>query len=458
MKTTKQFNKNDYFTAEVNDLTSQGSGVVKIDDYPFFVEGVIPGETVTFKVMKVGKKFGFGRLTEIVVESPDRVDLKDPIGGQIGTMTLQHMDYAAQLRYKKSVVENAFQRIGHFTDVTVKETLGMDHPWEYRNKAQIPVRAIQGRLETGFFRKNSHDLVPVENFHIQHPEIDRAVVVVRDVLREAGIMPYNESQNNGDVRHIIVKRGHNTGQMMVIIVCTKSQLKNESTIVEALVEQLPEVESFMLNVNSKQTNVILGRTNRVLWGKKYIEDKMLDMTFRISANSFYQVNTPQAEVLYKTAIEAADLDGSETVLDAYCGIGTLSLSLAKHAKHVYGMEITPEAVDMAEQNAKLNNLTNVTFELGKAEESLPKWNEAGIKFDVALVDPPRKGLDEAFIEALVEQAPERIVYVSCNPGTCARDCRILADAGYDVQWVQPVDMFGQTPHIESVTLLTKVNN
>lgn len=457
MKTTNQFKKNDYYTAQVNDLTSQGAGVVKIDDYPFFVDGVLPGETVTFKITKVGKKFGFGRLTEIVEASTDRVELTDPIGGQIGTMTLQHLAYPAQLRYKQSVVENAFQRIGHFTDVTVRETLGMENPWQYRNKAQIPVRAIQGQLETGFFRKNSHNIVPVENFHIQHPEIDHAIVVVRDVLREAGAVPYDETHHNGDVRHIVVKRGHYTGELMIVIVNNKSRLKNETAIVDAIVQRLPEVVSISININTEDTNVILGRRNRLLYGKEYIEDQLLDMTFRISANSFYQVNTPQAEVLYQTAIEAAGLDGTETVLDAYSGIGTLSLALAKHAKHVYGMEVVPEAVEMAEQNAKLNNVTNVTFELGKVEDSLPKWNEAGINFDVALVDPPRKGLDETFIEALIEQSPERIVYVSCNPGTCARDCRILADAGYQIEWVQPVDMFGQTPHVEAVTLLVKAD-
>lgn len=452
---TTLFKKNQELTGYVQDLTSEGAGVVKVDGYPFFVEGVIPGELIRLKVMKVGKSFGFARLVEVLEPSADRVAITDPIGRQIGTMTLQHMRYEAQLRYKQQAVQQAFRRIGGFDTVPVRDTLGMQHPWEYRNKAQIPVRYINGELATGFFRKNSHDLVPVENFHIQHVEIDQAIVVVRDILRELAISAYDEATQKGLVRHVVVKRGHYSGEMMLILVVNDQQLPHEATLVERIVAQLPNVVSIVLNTNQQQTNVIMGRHNRVLYGQSYYSDTMLGMTFHISANSFYQVNTSQAETLYQVAIDAAQLTGTETVLDAYCGIGTISLALATKAQKVYAMEIVPEAIQMANRNAEMNQVSNVHFATGKAETILPEWKEAGIHFDVAVVDPPRKGLDASFIQTLSEQAPERIVYVSCNPATCARDCKLFSQSGYQLQWVQPVDLFAQTAHVEAVVLLTR---
>lgn len=457
MKEMRIFKKNEELQGTVVDLTSQGAGVVKVDDFPFFVEGVIPGEEIIFNITKAGKKFGYGRLQKILVESPDRVEITDPVGRQVGTMTLQHMTYSAQLAYKQSVVAQAFQRIGHFADADVRATLGMEHPWEYRNKAQIPVRTLKGQLETGFFRRNSHDLVAVENFHIQHPEIDQAILKVRNIMREEGVQPYDEYSKRGVIRHIIVKRGHYTGELMIILVINQKRLEKQEFIIEKIKQQIPNVVSIVQNINFKATNVILGNENKILWGKEFIEDKMLDMTFRISPNSFYQVNTPQAEVLYQTAIDAAGLTGKETVLDAYCGIGTLSLALAKHSKNLYAMEIVAEAIEMAKQNAELNRAKNVIFEVGKAEEWLPRWNDLGVNFDVVVVDPPRKGLDEHFVAAVIDQAPEKIVYVSCNPATCARDCQLFSEAGYELQFVQPVDLFGQTPHVECVALLKKAN-
>ena len=449
------FKKNDTFTGTVEDITSQGQGVVKIDHYPFFIEGAMTGEVVKFKAMKVGKTYGFGRLLEIIEESPERVEMTDAIGRQIGTMTLQHMSYDAQLAYKEQQVKSAYERIGHFEDAEIRPVLGMENPWEYRNKAQIPVREINGQLETGFFRRNSHDLVPVENFFIQHKEIDEAILIVRDILRRFHVPAYNEKNHTGIIRHVVVRRGHYSGQVMVTLVTNKRKMPNEEIIVDAIAEEVPNIASIVQNVQTKRTNVILGRQSLVLWGQPYIEDSMLGLTFRISSKSFYQVNTPQAEVLYKTAIDAADLQGNETVLDAYSGIGTIGLSLAQHAKQVYGMDIVDEAVEMAKQNAKLNGIKNAAFEVGSAEEWLPKWNEAGINFDVIVVDPPRKGLDQVFVDAVIEQQPEKIVYVSCNPATQARDARLFADAGYHLQFVQPVDLFGQTTHVEAVALFTK---
>ena len=450
-----KFNKNDELQGTVVDLTHEGSGVVKIDDYPFFVEGALPGEDVTIKVMKVGKTFGFARLVSVQNESPDRVAEKDIVGRQIGTMTLQHLSYPAQLKFKQHLVESAFERLGKFKGVKVAETVGMEVPYEYRNKAQIPVRTVNGLLETGFFRKNSHQLVPVENFYIQHKAIDAAIVKVRDILRKYDIVPYNERNHNGEVRHIVVKRGHYTGQLMIILVTNKKRLQNIESITHDIVNEIENVESVVLNFNNQEGNVILGRNNTVLHGTPYYTDKMLGLEFRVSPNSFFQVNTPQAEVLYQLALEAADLNGTETVLDAYCGIGTISLALAQQAKQVYAMEIVHESIKMAKQNAKMNGIDNVHFETGAADEILPKWSEEGVKFDVAVVDPPRKGLDDDFIQTLIAQNPKKIVYVSCNPSTCARDCRKFADAGYKLETVKPVDLFPQTPHVECVVRLTK---
>lgn len=450
-----QFKKNEWHIGTVEDLTSQGSGVVKIDGFPFFVEGTIPGEKVQIKVMKVKKHYGFARLENVIDSSPDRIEEKDMKGRQIGTMTLQHMSYSSQLNYKQKLVQDAFERLGHFKSIEVLPVLGMDNPWEYRNKAQIPVQIVDGQIETGFYRKKSHQLVPIENFYIQHPHIDEAIIVVRNIIRKYNLSIYDEDTHKGLIRHIIVKRGHHTGQLMVVIVATKNRLGVEENIVNDLTNQLPNMVSLVLNIHPDKGNAILGSKNRVLWGHEYYEDQMLGRTFRISANSFYQVNTAQAEKLYQVAIDAANLSGDDIVLDAYCGIGTITLSLAPHAKKVYAMEIVEEAIEMAEQNAQINQIDNVIFEAGAAEDVLPQWNEEGIILDVAVVDPPRKGLDEEFVHTLIDQAPERIVYVSCNPATCARDCRIFADSGYSIEMIQPVDLFPQTVHVETVVLMSR---
>ncbi|MBK0348787.1 23S rRNA (uracil(1939)-C(5))-methyltransferase RlmD [Aerococcaceae bacterium zg-ZJ1578] len=449
------FKKNQEIVGLVEDLTSEGLGVVRVEGFAFFVEGGIPGEIVHAKVMKVGKNFGFARLVEIKNSSYDRQEMIDVVGRQIGTMALQHMSYDLQLAFKQETVRNTFRKIGGFKQVPVRMTLGMAHPWGYRNKAQIPVREINGELETGFFRKNTHDLVPVNNFHIQHPEIDRAIQLIRNVLRKFKITAYNELNHSGEVRHIIVKRGHVSGEIMVILVVNGAALPNELEIAKEIMVQIPEVVSVVLNRQDKKTNVIMGDKSRVLLGEQYYQDRMLGYTYFISAHSFYQVNTPQAEVLYKEAIRAADLTGQETVLDAYCGIGTITLPLAQQAKRVYAMEVVPQAIEMANKNAAYNYVENVTFEVGKAEDVLPKWNETGVHFDVIVVDPPRKGLDKQFVDSAIEQAPKRIVYVSCNPATCARDCKLFAEAGYQLQYVQPVDLFPQTTSIECVALLVK---
>lgn len=442
-------------TVTFEDLTFEGMGVAKIEGYPLFIENALPGEKAKIKVHKTGKSFGYGKVMERLSSSEDRVPLRDKNYTRTGIAPLQHMTYAAQLRFKQQQVENVMQRIAKMPEVPVLNIIGMEEPWGYRNKAQVPVRKKHGELMTGFFRKNSHDLVALEDFYIQDPRIDEAIIVVRDILRKYGVKPYNEKDNTGNIRHIIVRRGHFTGEMMIVLVTRTAKLFPTSKIIPDIREALPEVVSIVQNVNSKRTNVILGQEAIVLFGEDKYKDQLMGNTFEISHRSFYQVNSVQTERLYQTALDFAQLSDEETVIDAYCGIGTITLALAKQAKEVYGIEIVEPAVEDAKRNAALNGVENVTYQAGAAEEVMLEWAEDGRSADLLVVDPPRKGLEGQFIDAVLEMKPAKMVYVSCNPSTLARDLALLAEGGYNVEKIQPVDMFPQTTHIESVTLLTR---
>ncbi|MFC6464125.1 23S rRNA (uracil(1939)-C(5))-methyltransferase RlmD [Marinilactibacillus sp. GCM10026970] len=447
--------KNKDYTATVEDLTHEGFGVVKIDNFPVFVEGALPEEEVTFKVVKIGKKFAFGKLLEVLATSPDRVEILDKVYAQTGTMPLQHLSYDAQLRFKKDQVVRVFERIAKMPEVPIADVIGMDEPYGYRNKAQIPVRKINGKMETGFFRKNSHDLIPLEDFVIQDPKIDEAVVTVRDILKKFHIKPYDEINHKGDIRHILVRRGHYTGELMVVLVTRTSDLSRENEIIEAIKEKLPELVSLIQNINPEKTNVILGRDHRVLYGEDGYHDTLLGDTYFISHESFYQINPVQTQILYQTAIDYAELTGEETVIDAYCGIGTLTLGLAKKAKHVYGLEIVNTAIKNANRNVQVNDVDNVSFKVGAAEELMVEWNNRNDSVDVLVVDPPRKGLAKEFVDAVLVMKPKKMVYVSCNPATLARDLKLLHEGGYEVVQAQPVDLFPQTHHIETVVQLRR---
>ncbi|WP_022796035.1 23S rRNA (uracil(1939)-C(5))-methyltransferase RlmD [Bavariicoccus seileri] len=448
--------KNERYETTIVDLTHDGMGVAKIDGFPLFVHDALPQETVELQVTKLGKKYGYGRVIKRLTDSPDRIEARDKLGWQTGTMPLQQLAYPAQLAFKTNQVQEALKRIGHI-EVDVPETIGTKNPWGYRNKGQIPVQNVCGQLTTGFYKKGTHTLVPVENFHIQDPEIDKTVVVVRDLLRRLQLTAYNERNRSGDIRHIIVRRGQRTQQIMVIIVTAKKRVRPLQLIADELAKRVTEVVSVIQNVNQDKTNRILGQVNHVLYGKDYFEEELLGLTFKISPTSFFQVNTDQAEVLYQTALDFADLKESDTVIDAYCGIGSISLPLAKQAKHVYGVEVVPEAIEMARDNAELNGLDNTTFVAGTAEEVLPKWVEEGLHPDVIVVDPPRKGLDDVVRKTMIEVKAPKIVYVSCNPATLARDLADFVAAGYNVEKVQPVDMFPQTSHVETVVLMSRVD-
>lgn len=442
--------KNDIIDVTFQDLSHDGSGVAKIEGYTVFVPEALPGERATIKVLKTKKGYGYGKLLELHEMSPDRVKPPCPIFDKCGGCQLQHLSYEGQLKQKQRTVKETLARIGGLADVPVHPVLGMDDPWRYRNKAQVPIGEREGGLIAGFYQRGSHRMIDMEACLIQDETNDKVVQIVKGICDDYGVHAYDEEKHRGTLRHVIARYGQNTGEIMVVLVTKDINLPSRKAIVRAITDALPDVKSIVQNINPNRTNTIFGEETRVLWGRDVIYDTIGNVKFAISARSFYQVNPKQTKVLYEKALEYANLDGAETVVDAYCGIGTISLFLAGQAGHVYGVEIVPEAIEDARRNAELNKLKNVVFEVGKAEEVIPAWHEKGVKANVIVVDPPRKGCDEALLQTIIKMKPKRVVYVSCNPATLARDLRILEDGGFHTEEVQPVDMFPQTMHVEAV--------
>jgi len=457
MKKEVPVKKNDYIDVDFIDLTHDGNGVAKIDGYPIFVPKALPGEKANIKVIKVNKNYGIGKLIEIYKESPYRVHIPKEKENQYGGCQLHNMTYEGQLLFKQNQVQQVLKRIGKLEDVTIHPIIGMDEPHNYRNKAQVPVGEKDGKLISGFFKPRSHEIVDTDESIIHIEEINEAVRVVKEIANELKIPAYNEQEHSGVLRHIMARFGLATKELMIVLITKTDKIPHEHELVERIVARLPFVKSIVHNVNSKRTNVIMGEKTRILWGSDVIYDYIGSVKFAISARSFYQVNPVQTKVLYDKALEYAQLTGEETVIDAYCGIGTISLFLAQKAKKVYGVEIVPEAIEDAIKNAELNNIKNVEFAVGGAEEVIPKWANEGVQADVLVVDPPRAGCDEKLLETILEMKPKRVVYVSCNPSTLARDLRILEDGGYKTEEVQPVDMFPMTQHVELVANIKLVN-
>ncbi|MBP3039716.1 23S rRNA (uracil(1939)-C(5))-methyltransferase RlmD [Bacillaceae bacterium Marseille-Q3522] len=446
--------KNDYIDVVIEDFTHDGAGVAKVDGYPLFIANTLPGEKAKIKVIKVNKGYGFGRLIELYEKSPFRVEAPCPIYKQCGGCQFQHISYEGQLKLKQKLVQDVLRRIGKLEEVTVHPVIGMETPWHYRNKSQVPIGEREGALIGGFYQKRSHDIIDMEECLIQHEKNDLIVQKVKEICNRYRVRAYDEQKHRGDLRHIMVRYGQQTGELMIVFITRSNDLPQKKQIIADIVTEVPAVTSIVQNINDKKTNVIFGDTTKTLWGADVIYDNIGTIKFAISARSFYQVNPVQTKVLYDKALEYAGLTGKETVIDAYCGIGTISLFLAQKAKKVYGVEIVPEAIVDAKKNAALNGIANVEFAVGKAETVIPAWYKAGITADVLVVDPPRKGCDEALLETIAKMQPEKIVYVSCNPATLARDLRYLQDHGYRTAEVQPVDMFPQTGHVECVGLLT----
>ncbi|MBM7654261.1 23S rRNA (uracil(1939)-C(5))-methyltransferase RlmD [Neobacillus cucumis] len=450
MNKTIPVTKNEYIDVVFEDLTHDGAGVAKVDGYPLFIPNGLPGEKAKVKVIKTGKSYGFGRLIELYEKSPYRVDIPSDDLQKYGGCQLEHISYEGQLKYKENQVREVLTRIGKLENVVVHPILGMESPWHYRNKAQVPVGAKDGKLIAGFYKPRTHEIVDTDESLIQLSEINEAVQTIKEICNKLAIPAYHEETHKGVLRHIMARYGKQTGELMVVIITRTPDLPQKDKLVEEIVARLPKVKSIVHNVNSKRTNVILGEKTKVLWGSEVIYDYIGDVKFAISALSFYQVNPVQTKVLYDKALEYADLSGEETVIDAYCGIGTISLFLAQKAKKVFGVEVVPEAIEDAKRNAELNGLTNTEFAAGESEVVIPKWYKDGNAADVLVVDPPRKGCDEALLRTIIDMKPKKVVYVSCNPATLARDLRILEDGGYKTVEVQPVDMFPMTTHCEAV--------
>ena len=447
--------KNDLLQIKIEAMGNAGEGIGKIDGYPLFVKDALPGDLAEVRVTKVKKTYAFARLERLLEASPERTEPRCPLHRRCGGCQIQALSYEKQLEYKEQKVREDLIRIGGFADPPVFPVLGMDEPYHYRNKAQFPFgRNREGRIVTGFYAGRTHTIVPGTDCAIGVPENKQILELILDFMEKHGIAPYDETTGKGLLRHALIRKGFATGELMVCLVINGRSFPHVEELADRLFE-IPGMTSFSLNVNQKNTNVILGEEVIPVRGQTYITDRIGGVSYQISPLSFYQVNPVQTEKLYRTALEYAGLTGGETVWELYCGIGTISLFLARGAGQVYGVEVVPQAVEDARRNADLNGITNVEFYLGKAEEVLPeKYEKDGIRADVIVVDPPRKGCDSACLETMLRMEPERIVYVSCDPATLARDLKILcADGRYELSKVQPVDMFPHTAGIENVAQL-----
>lgn len=449
--------KNKEYVVDIVDIGQGGVGIGKYEGFTVFVEGGLIQDKVKVRINKSKKNYAVGDIVEIFEKSPFRVDricsddLKDCGGCQI-----QELDYNKQLELKTNEVKQVISRIGKLENVEIHETIGMQSPCRYRNKAQFPIQNINGSTAIGFYKKKSHDVIPTDMCVIQHDINDKIIKIIKTYIQAYNVSIYNETTHTGVLRHLVTKVGFTTNEVMVVLVANGTNLPHLNELASVLKENIPGFKTLVLNVNKAKTNVILGKENKVIYGNGKINDYIGDLVFEISPLSFFQVNPVQTEVLYNKALEYAELKENDTVFDIYCGIGSISLFLAQKATKVYGIEIVEDAIKDAKINAKLNNLNNVEFYVGKAEEVVPKMYSEGKTANVVVVDPPRKGCDEKVLDTIVSMKPDRVVYVSCNPSTLARDLAYLDERGYKCVEIQPVDMFPHTMHVETVAKLRRI--
>ncbi len=452
--------KNDIFTVQITDTGTEGEGIGKIAGFTLFVKDAVIGDTVQVKVMKAKKNYAYAKLEKVLVPSPFRVQPPCAFHRQCGGCQLQSLSYEKQLEFKQNKIRNNLVRIGGFEpekiDACMEPIIGMEDPWHYRNKAQFPFGYDkEGNVVTGFYAGRTHTIIPNTDCALGVKENKEILEIILAYMKKYAVSAYEETTGKGLVRHVLIRKGFASGQIMVCLILNGKKLPEEQWLAEEL-WKIPGMTSVSVNVNTERTNVIMGKKVRVLKGEGKIEDAIGDVVFRISPLSFYQVNPVQTRKLYGQALKYAGLTGEETVWDLYCGIGTISLFLAQKAKKVYGVEIVPEAIADAKENAVRNGITNAEFFVGKAEEVLPQmYEEEGVYADVIVVDPPRKGCDEKCLETMVRMRPERIVYVSCDSATLARDLRYLGGMGYEIGKWRGCDMFPGTGHTESIVLLQK---
>ena len=441
--------KNSHHTVRIEGYSADGSGVARIGGQVVFVKGALNGELCEIKIIKTLKNLAYAKLKRVIEHSESRTAPVCPNFGKCGGCDFLHLDYKEELRFKKQRVEDAFARIGGLT-LPLSAIHGADMTEGYRNKAIYAIGMKDGRAIAGFFRERSHDIIPVTRCHIQTESSDLAAAAVCRWIDDYGISVYDERTGLGLVRHVFVRTAFGTEQMAVCIVAAAEKLKATGALIEAIRAACPRVTSIVLCVNKKPGNVVLGDRFKTLWGSDSIEEELCSLRFKLSPRSFFQVNTCQAELLYSKVIEFADVDDSCTVLDLYCGIGSISLVLAQKSGQVIGVEIVPEAVSDAIENARTNNITNAEFICGDAAKAASELRTRGVTPSVIVVDPPRKGLDSALIDTIVGMAPERVVYVSCDPATLARDLKLFAERGYPPLRAEAVDMFPRTTHVECI--------
>lgn len=447
--------KNEIIELKIDAIGTEGQGIGKHEGYAIFVPGALPGETVRALIIKSTPGYAIGKLVEILQADPTRVEPRCSAFPKCGGCALQHLEYERQLQYKRRHVQDVLERIGGMRSIVVEPVMGMESPWNYRNKGSFPVRWADGRIAAGFFAPRSHRLIPINECSIQNGGISKTVRAVLDWAEDNNITPYDEASGSGIIRHIMVRQ--TSGGALMAVIVTTGALPCRSGLIKALTKSVEGLESIIHNIQAENTNVILGDRYHVIWGKEYIVDRICDLEFEVSAASFLQVNHAQTEKLYQEAVGSLELHGGESVADIYCGIGTITLMLAKHSAEVIGIESVEQAVLDAHKNAARNHITNVRFMCAQAEEALPSLVKDGLRLDAVVLDPPRKGCGEEALNVLGAAGAQRIAYISCNPATLARDCRILYNHGYSIRRIVPVDMFPQagTGHIETLACLER---
>lgn len=452
--------KNEKVIVKIEDIGVNGEGIGKVEGYTLFVKDAVIGDIVEAIITKPKKNYAYAKMQNILEPSPVRAEAKCPVARQCGGCQIQELSYEAQLQFKTEKVCNNLERIGGFEEGHLSSVMepicGMEEPFYYRNKAQFPIgRDKEGRAVTGFYAGRTHQIIPNTECALGVPVNREILEIIIKFMNQYGVPAYDENAQTGLVRHVLIRYGFTTKEIMVCLVINGENIPHAEKMVEQLI-QIEGMTSITYSINRENTNVIMGKDIRLLWGQEYITDYIGDVKYQISPLSFFQVNPAQTEKLYGLALEYANLQGEETVWDLYCGIGTISLFLAQKAKKVYGVEIVPQAIEDARNNAKINGFENVEFFVGKAEEVLPQQYETNqVYADVIVVDPPRKGCDETLLNTMVQMEPERIVYVSCDSATLARDLKYLCEHGYALEKVRPVDQFPMTVHVETVCLLSK---
>ena len=444
------------YDTTIHDLSHDGLGIARIDGFLTFVKDALPGERVVVKITSAKKNYAHGEAIEIIKKVATRTVAPCPLFEQCGGCQIQHMTYDAQLAFKKEMVIKNMEKFGKIQNPPVQNVIGMDDPWRYRNKTQVPFGMDDsGKVVAGFYKSRSHEIIDMPSCLVQTEVADEIIEEVKKFVETNGILVYNESTHSGILRHVVIRVGFETDEIMVIFVTNGQTLPKQDQLCELLCQKFPQIKSIAHNVNEKETNVIFGDETEIIHGSPYIKERLDGLDFLISPRSFFQINPIQTKKLYRLATEFAAVNRDDVVFDAYCGTGSITLFLARQGGHVYGVEIVEDAIKDANLNAKENGIENVTFEVGKSETVIPRLIEEGIRPNVIVVDPPRKGCDIVLLDAMIKAKPERIVYVSCDSATLARDVAILVDGGYALDVVQPVDMFPQTSHVECVALMSR---